>query len=70
MTMNNSTELIINNQKKLIYSALEEEFSDWWANNYYLLEVGLCGDLLDLRLRLNAAFTKASNSSPVTSNEL
>jgi hypothetical protein len=40
--------------------ALEDEFNDWRAENDYLLSVGLSGDVSDLRLRLNAAFTKAS----------
>jgi hypothetical protein len=40
--------------------ALEDEFNDWRAENDYLLSVGLSGDVSDLRLRLNAAFAKAS----------
>jgi hypothetical protein len=40
--------------------ALEDEFDDWRAENDYLLSAGLSGDVSDLRLRLNAAFTKAS----------
>jgi hypothetical protein len=43
--------------------AVEETFFDWWAENFHALEAGLPGDVLDLRLRLNAALTKASNSS-------
>jgi hypothetical protein len=46
--------------------ALENEFNDWRAQNDYLLSTGLPGDVLDLRLRLNAAFAKASSSARST----
>ena len=41
---------------------MEDAFSDWAALNAGPLACGHSGDLLDLRLRLNAAFAKASNS--------
>ena len=43
--------------------ALEHVYYDWWGENYYALELGLPGDVLDLREKLNAAFAKASSSS-------
>jgi hypothetical protein len=48
-----------------IIEALNGTYYDWWAESDYLLRVGLTGDLVDLRLRLNAAFTNARNSSRV-----
>lgn len=50
--------------------ALEDEFNDWRAENDYLLSTGLPGDVFDLRLRLNAAFAKASSSAPSTPSAL
>jgi hypothetical protein len=47
----------------VVIAAMEEAFSDWRADNGYLLDMGLCGDLVDLRLRLNAAATNAFISS-------
>ncbi len=41
-----------------VVEAMKNEFNDWWADNAYLLDVGLPGDLVDLRLRLNAAFAE------------
>jgi hypothetical protein len=35
-------------------------FYDWWAENTYMLENGLPGDVLNLRDRLNEAFAEAS----------
>jgi hypothetical protein len=49
----------------LLRKELEREYYEWWAENDYLLRVGLPGDVTDLRLRLNAAFVKACNSSRV-----
>jgi hypothetical protein len=46
------------------------EFFDWWAENNHLLDCGLPGDLLALRLRLNTAFANASSSLLSTPNEL
>lgn len=46
-----------------LIEALEEEFNDWRADNHHLLDVGLSGDVLSLRSKLNAAFTKAFKSS-------
>jgi hypothetical protein len=46
--------------------ALEAAYYDWWAENDSLLKAGLTGDVYDLRLRLNAAFEKSSNSLSVT----
>ena len=43
--------------------ALERIYYDWSGENHYALEMGLPGDVLDLRDRLNAAFAKASSSS-------
>lgn len=40
---------------------MTEAFFDWLAENHRFLDVGLPGDLLDLRSRLNAAFAKASS---------
>ncbi len=37
-------------------SALETAFYEWWAENDHALLNGAPGDVLDLRLRLNAAF--------------
>ena len=42
--------------------ALEGAYYDWWGDNYHSLDVGMPGDVLDLRDKLNAAFAKASNS--------
>ena len=39
--------------------ALEEVFQDWRADNHSALDAGLPGDVLDLRLRLNAASANA-----------
>ncbi len=46
-----------------VREALERVYYDWWGENYYALELGLPGDVLDLREKLNAAFAKASSSS-------
>ncbi len=43
--------------------AIEAAFHDWWARNSQYLAVGLPGDVLDLRLRLNAAAAKSYTSS-------
>lgn len=50
--------------------AMALEFRDWWSENAYLLDVGLTGDLDDLRFRLNAAFANSSISSIVTPKRL
>jgi len=47
--------------------AAEELFFGWWAKNGHFLSVGLPGDLVDLRLRLNAAFANLSISSSFAS---
>jgi hypothetical protein len=44
---------------------LERAYHEWAGENYYALDVGLSGDVLDLRERLNAAFANASSSSLV-----
>jgi hypothetical protein len=49
--------------------ALESVYYDWWGENDYLLSMGLPGDVLELRERLNAAFAKASSCSLVTPRE-
>ena len=41
--------------------AIDRVFYDWWADNDHALSLGLPGDVLELRERLNAAFAKASN---------
>lgn len=41
---------------------LDEVFDDWRSENYDLLVEGLPVDVLDLRLRLNAASAKVCNS--------
>ena len=43
--------------------ALEGEFKEWFADNHSALEAGLTGDVLDLRLRLNAASANALMSA-------
>lgn len=42
--------------------ALEAFYTDWWAENFHIQEMGLPGDLVSLREGLNAAWAKASNS--------
>lgn len=53
-----------------VVEAMKNAFTDWWADNAYLLDVGLTGDLVDLRLRLNAAFANCSISSIEVSSRL
>jgi len=43
--------------------ALEAAFYDWWADNSEALANGYCGDVLGLRLALNAASANATTSS-------
>jgi hypothetical protein len=43
--------------------ALNDAYYEWSGDNGYLLDVGLPGDLLDLRSRLNAAYANASISA-------
>ena len=43
-------------------AVLEEVFDDWRSENYDLLVEGLPVDVLDLRLRLNAASAKVCKS--------
>lgn len=50
--------------------ALEAVFYDWWAANYSCLDFGGAGDVLGLRLALNAAFAKACISGLVTPKAL
>jgi len=45
-----------------IKAALVETFNDWAADNHYLLEVGLSGDVADLRSKLNAAVANLAKS--------
>ncbi len=49
--------------------ALERTYYDWWAENCHALDMGLPGDVLDLRQRLNAAFAKFSNCALVAPRE-
>ncbi len=51
-----------------VQSALDGAFRDWISCNSQLIDYGLPGDLYDLRLRLNAAFTKALISTCDTSS--
>jgi hypothetical protein len=44
---------------------LECAYHEWAGENYYALDAGLSGDVLDLRERLNAAFANAPSSSLV-----
>ena len=44
-------------------AVLEEVFDDWRSENYDLLLEGLPVDVLDLRLRLNAASAKVCKSA-------
>ena len=44
-------------------AAVEEEFYDWWAENDHSISLGSSGDVLSLRLRLNAAWANACTSS-------
>jgi hypothetical protein len=50
--------------------ALEEAFIEWWGENDYLLRVGLPGDVVDLRLRLNAALANSLISALDVPREL
>lgn len=50
--------------------AVDRVFYDWWADNDHALSLGLPGDVLELRQRLNAAFAKASNCSLVAPREV
>ena len=43
-----------------IRQALEAAFMDWYGSNYNILDVGLPGDVYDLRDKLNAAFANVS----------
>lgn len=49
---------------------LEAAFEDWLSENYDLLVERLPVDVLDLRLRLNAAFANSCNSSRSTPSAL
>jgi len=49
--------------------AVDRVYYDWWADNDHALSMGLPGDVLELRERLNAAFAKASNCSLVAPRE-
>jgi hypothetical protein len=40
--------------------AVDRIYYDWWTDNDHSLSLGLPGDVLELRERLNAAFAKAS----------
>jgi hypothetical protein len=42
--------------------AMEAEFFAWWHDNSRMLEAGFPVDFNHLRLKLNAAFAKASRS--------
>ena len=50
---------------ELCHEALEAAFYDWWADNHEALSLGAAGDVLGLRLRLNAAFANSLHSSLV-----
>ena len=55
-------------EKKTEFEFLEDAFADWAALNAYSLSCGSCGDIFDLRDRLNAASAKAltlSGSAPI-----
>lgn len=43
--------------------AMTDAFWDWWTDNHHELDVGLPGDLLALRSKLNAASPNACTSS-------
>jgi hypothetical protein len=47
----------------LLREALDRIFYDWWADNDHALSLGLPGDVLELRERLNAAFAKSTSCS-------
>jgi hypothetical protein len=49
----------------LCRDALEIAYYDWWGDNHHALSLGAPGDVLDLRLRLNAAFANSLHSSLV-----
>ncbi len=49
----------------LLREALEAAFYNWWAENHEALSLGAAGDVLDLRLRLNAASANSLHSSLV-----
>ena len=49
--------------------AVDRVYYDWWADNDHALSLGLPGDVLELRERLNAAFAKASNCALVALRE-
>ena len=44
-------------------AAMEETFSRWRGENSHLLDYELSGDLVDLRFRLNAAWTNSCKSA-------
>jgi hypothetical protein len=46
-----------------VRAALEEEFSNWFADNSELIDYASSPDVVGLLFRLNAAFTKALSSS-------
>lgn len=46
-----------------IRRALEAAYYSWWAENDHALSMGHPGDVLALRLRLNAAFANSRKSS-------